>query len=198
MDMYYLTLLCWLFTAPHDSVISKESGNGGNISTMTYGTMCCETDTLRVSQHDTTIFRSVENIVARPCSKPELVESYELIAPKDGVYYLIYNDKQQLVLEGKFSASFIYEGVTYKEGNFYNSKRYTYRKNGDLKAIYIQEDGRNKTAEFYDSKKQLTSIRYFNKESGDTEKIELYKKGELKETRIYSSFSTYRTIKAYQ
>ncbi|WP_120259128.1 hypothetical protein [Sphingobacterium detergens] len=196
MDMYYLTLLCWLFIVPLDDVTSKECGDRGEISTMEYGNIRTETDTLRVSQHDTTIFRRVERIIARPCSKPELVENYELIAPKDGVYYLINNDKQQLVLEGKFSASFTYEGVTYKEGNFYNSKRYTYKKNGDLKAIYIQEEGRNKTAEFYDSKKQLTSRRYFNKKSGDTEKIELYKKGRLKETRVYSGFNTYKTIKA--
>lgn len=196
--MYYLTLLCWLFIAPLDDATSKERGNRGEISTMEYGNMRAGTDTLRVSQHDTTIFKRVEHIMTRPCSKPELVQNYELIAPRDGLYYLIYNDKEQLVLEGKFSASFTYEGVTYKEGNFYDSKRYTYKKNGDLKAIYIQVDGRNKTAEFYGAKKQLTSIRYFNKKSGDTEKIELYKKGRLKETRVYSGFNTYKTIKADQ
>lgn len=58
------------------------------------------------------------------------------------------------------------------------------------------EDGRNHKTEHFDSKKRLKKIRYFKKESSETEKIEIYKKGQLKETRIYTSFSTYHTMKA--
>lgn len=193
--MYYLSLLCWLFIMHDDGVALKKDGQRGHVRIVRHGDSSAETDTLHVSQQDTSIFRRVEHIAARPCSKPELVQRYELIAPKDGVYYFIYNAKEQLVLEGIFSADFTYEGVSYKEGNFYHSKRYMYKKNGNLEAIYIQEDGRNKTAAFYNSKKQVISIRYFDKKSGDTEKNERYKNGRLKETRIYSSFNTYRTMR---
>lgn len=152
------------------------------------------TDTVRVFQNDTAIFRKEELILKHPESKPKITIHYELLNPKDGTYYFIYNDKKQLVKEGKYSAQYRYEGIMY-EGGFYNSKTYFYKKNGTLETIHYQEDGRNLKTEFFNSDQQLTQIKYFNKKSSDTDKIEIYKKGKLKETRIYKGFKNYYTVK---
>lgn len=153
------------------------------------------TDTLRVSQNDTGVFRKEEFMMKHPESNPKPSVRYELISPKDGTYYFIYNDKKQLAEEGKYTSQYKYEGITYDKGGFYNSKTYFYKTNGHLKTIHYQEDGRNLKTEFFDQDKQLTQIRYFNKRSSDTDKVEFYKKGKLKQTRIYTAFNTYYTIK---
>ncbi|MBP2618130.1 hypothetical protein [Chryseobacterium jejuense] len=165
-----------------DAFIFKESSN--------------DTDTLRVYQNDTAVFRKEEMIVKHPETKPKLTIHYELLNPKDGAYYFIYNEKKQLVREGKYTAQYKYEGIMYEQGGFYNSKTYFYKENGNLETIHYQEDGRNLKTEFFDRDQQLTKIRYFNKKSSDTDKIEVYKKGKLKETRIYKGFKAYYTVKA--
>ena len=115
--------------------------------------------------------------------------------PHDGAYYYIYNDKGQLIQEGKYTARYVYEGNTIENGNFYNSKSYYYKDNGNLSSTHYQVDGRNFKTELYNRKRILTEVIYFNKKSGDKEKVEIYKNGKLKETRIYKSFDTYDTVK---
>lgn len=155
-----------------------------------------ETDTLRVSQNDTTVFKQVENINNRPCSNPEITTVYELREPNDGAYYYIYNSTGKLVMEGKYTKEYLYEGVLYEHGNFYNSVSYYYKKNGKLKAVHYQQDGRNLKTEFFDSDKILKEVIYFDKKSSDKIKVEIYDKGQLDETRIYTSFDNYYTVKA--
>lgn len=154
-----------------------------------------EIDTLWVSQNDTVVFKSEEMIQRYPDRKARLAVRYELRNPKDGIYYFIYNDKQQLVQEGKYTAKYIYEGITYA-GNFYNTKRYFYKKNGSLNTVHYQEDGRNLKLEQFAKDGQLTKITYFNKKTGEKEMIEIYKNKKLKECRIYTGFNTYRTVKS--
>ncbi|MDR7210980.1 hypothetical protein [Flavobacterium piscis] len=184
------------------SLINRTRTNGDAInenviiSKIDYKNTQSKTDTLWVSQNDTAFFRKIETMIHRPCSKPKAAVLYELINPKDGVYYLIYNDKKQLITEGMYTAKYTYEGITYERGNFYNSKNYNYKKNGVLETTHYQEDGRNSKTEHFDSKKQLTKIRYIDKKSATTTKIEIYKKGQLKETQMYTSLSTYYTVKA--
>ncbi|MEJ5105748.1 hypothetical protein [Chryseobacterium sp. MYb328] len=155
-----------------------------------------DTDTLWVSQNDSTVFRKEDVMIKYPESHPKLTVHYTLINPKNDAYYFIYNDKQQLIEEGKYTAQYTYEGISYNDGNFYNLKRYSYKKNGNLQTKHYQEDGRNLKTEFFNNDGQLTEIKYFNKKSSDIEKVEIYKKGKLKETRIYKSFNTYDTVKA--
>lgn len=154
------------------------------------------TDTLRVSQNDTTVFRKEEAILHRPCSNPEMVVKYKLIQPKLNAYYFIYNLQQQLVLEGKYTEEYTYEGATEKLGNFYNSKNYTYKTNGKLQSVVYMVDGRHSKTELFDTKEKPKEIIYFDKKSAEKTKIELYKKGKLKETRIFTSFNNYYTVKA--
>lgn len=161
----------------------------------TGASLSTEIDTVRVFQNDSNVFNKVITFVTRPCSKPQLATFYELIEPKDGVYYFIYNEKKQLIKEGKYTASYTYEGRINENGGFYDSKSYNYKKNGKLNFIHYQEEGRNLKTEYFDSKKRIKGIRYLDKKSGDTSKIEIYKKGKLKETRVYKSFSTYYTVK---
>ena len=154
-----------------------------------------DTDTLWVSQNDSTIFKAEEGMQGNPGQMPKLVTHYELKNPKDGAYYYIYNDKGQLIQEGKYTARYVYEGNTIENGNFYNSKSYYYKDNGNLSSTHYQVDGRNFKTELYNRKRTLTEVIYFNKKSGDKEKVEIYKNGKLKETRIYKSFDTYDTVK---
>lgn len=154
------------------------------------------TDTLWVSQNDTLMFEKEKIIITRPCSKPELSTIYNLLAPISNAYYFIYNEKQQLIKEGKYTFEYTYQGATKKTGNFYNSKDYYYNRNGCLNIIHYMVNGRSYKTEHYDRKKRLKEIRYFDKKSSDTEKIEIYKNGILKETRVYTSFYNYVTIKS--
>ncbi|WP_434380998.1 hypothetical protein [Sphingobacterium spiritivorum] len=149
-----------------------------------------ESDTLWVSQHDTTVFRREEVMISRPCSNPELEERFELIKPINEAYYYIYDNNKQLIMEGKYT----YEGTEGKEGNFYNSKSYYYKTNGDVKAIHYREDGRDIKTESFDGNKRLKEIMYRDKKSGNIQKVEIYSNGKLKETRVYKSFDTYNTI----
>lgn len=155
-----------------------------------------EVDTLWVSQNDTTLFRKEDVMIHRPCSNSEMQIRYDLINPKVDSYYFIYNDQKQLVLEGKYTKDYTYEGATEKEGNFYNQKSYRYQSNGKLKGIHFMEDGRNSKFELYDRKKRLKEITYYDKKSSDKTKIEIYDNGQLEETRIYTSFDNYYTVKA--
>ncbi|UNY99843.1 hypothetical protein MQE36_05720 [Zhouia spongiae] len=166
------------------------------ISKVKYKSNSSEIDTLWVSQNDTTAFKREDVIITRPCSNPESAVRYDLINPVDSAYYFIYNDKQQLILEGRYSYVYTYPDAATKTGNFYNSKNYYYRKNGNLDLIHYMKDGRNYKSEHFDRKRRLTKIRYFDLKSSDIKKIEIYKKGLLKETRIYTSFDRYYTVKA--
>lgn len=152
-------------------------------------------DTLWVSQNDSTVFKREEVLTRGHHQTPEFVTKYELKDPKDGVYYLIHNNFGQLITEGRYDTEYTYEGNTTKQGNFYNSKTYYYRKNGKLSTIHYMEDGRNLKTEHYDSKKRLTKIRYIDKKSESTTKIEIYDDGILDETRVYTSFDNYYTVK---
>lgn len=86
--------------------------------------------------------------------------------------------------------------MLYEQGNFYNSVRYYYKKNGKLEAAHYHEDGRNLKTEIFDSEKSLKEVIYLDKKSSDKTKIEIYDKGQLDETRIYASFNNYYTVKA--
>ncbi|MBE8723682.1 hypothetical protein [Flavobacterium hungaricum] len=155
-----------------------------------------EIDTLWVSQNDTSVFRKEEFMAARPCSKPELQTRYELISPKDNAYYFIYDDQGKLFMEGKYTSSYTYEGITTNNGNFYNTKNYSYNDDGVLTTIHYMEDGRNLKTESYDKKKKLEKIRFIDKKTGETTKIEFYDDGLLEKTRYYTSFDQYTTVKA--
>lgn len=152
-------------------------------------------DTLRVSQDDQSVFRYEKALITRPCSKPQFQDRYELIHPQIDTYYFIYNPKKELIFEGKYTAKGHDEKPLYKKVNFYNSKRYYYKKNGQLEMIHYQEDGRNSKTEYFDGKKRLVKIRYIDKKSEETSKIEIYKNNRLAETRTYTSFSQYTTVK---
>lgn len=168
-----------------DTIIYKIHNKTGSL----------DTDTLWVSQNDSVTFKAEEGMQRNPGQKAKWVTRYELRNPMDGAYYFIYNDKHQLILEGKYTASYVYEGMTIENGNFYNSKSYYYKDNGRLNSIHYQVDGRNFKTELFNRKKELTEVIYFNKKSGDKEKEEIYKNGKLKETRIYTGFERYHTVK---
>lgn len=155
-----------------------------------------DTDTLWVSQNDSLTFRSEEGVQRNPGQKAKLVTRYELRTPIDGAYYFIYNDRHQLISEGKYTASYSYEGKTINKGNFYNVKYYWYDEAGPLKAMHYQVDGRSVKTELVNKKGLITEIIYFNKKTGDKEKVEIYNKGKLKETRIYTGFERYYTVPA--
>lgn len=187
-----LSAICTIFIKGNKGIEKEYTV----ISKMDYKSSPNEIDTLWVSQNDISVFKREEEMISRPCSNPELTVRYTLIHPKDGTYYLIYNDKKQLMMEGQYTSEYVYEGKTYKQGDFYNSKKYNYRKNGSLEIINYMEDGRNLKIEYYDNKQRLAKIRYVDKKSEGVTKIEIYKKGQLKETRIYTSFSKYSTVQA--
>jgi hypothetical protein len=192
-------LLCF-FVSIVSCKFTDRKGNAKNentiISKIHYKINSSETDTIWVSQNDTTAFRQIEEMITRPCSNPELVKRYELLKPRNEAYYFIYNNKAQLISEGKYTNEYIYEGQTYKVGNFYNSKDYFYESNGNLDAIHYMVDGRSNKTESFDSKKRLTEVIYFNEKSSNKTKVEIYDDGELEKTHIYTSFDNYYTVKA--
>ena len=151
-------------------------------------------DTLWVSQNDSAVFSQKEVMSGNPGQRPKPVTIYELKVPKDGVYYFIYNNLGKLVLEGRYDSEYTYEGQLYKQGNFYNSKTYKYRDNGKLTSVHYMEDGRNLKTEVYDRKERLKEIRYIDKKSETTTKVEIYENGEVKKTRVYTSFDNYYTV----
>lgn len=69
------------------------------------------TDTLRVSQSDTTVFEKKifpARLHYSPIPFANLFESrfrtsYELINPQNGAYYFIYDNKKQLIKEGLYT-----------------------------------------------------------------------------------------------
>lgn len=144
-----------------------------------------EIDTLRVYQNDSLVFKKMDLPVVRPCSKPRIETSYKLIHPKNNTYYFIYNDKAQLIKEGVYTSKHIYQGVEYG-GNFYNSKYYSYNRNGSY-TIHYQEDGRNSKTEYYNRKNEILKTIYFDKKSQTPTKIEYYKKGKVKETEVFNT-----------
>src|SRR5690606_26685264 len=108
-----------------------------------------QSDTLWVSQDDTTVFHREVGRIHRPCSRPEVVVEYELIHPRDSAYYLIYNDKGLLIMEGRYRAKYISGDIVYDQGNFYTYKSYHYKRNGLLESIHYMEDGRNLKIEHF-------------------------------------------------
>lgn len=152
-------------------------------------------DTLWVLQNDTSFFNKISEFVTRPCSKPEFVVWYELKAPKDGAYYLIYNAEKKLIQEGKYTSEYTYDDYISTQGGFYNLKRYYYKKNGNVTSMHYMEDGRNIKTEYVDRKKRVTKIRYIDKKSEETTKIEIYRRGQLKKTHMYTGFNNYYTLK---
>lgn len=151
-------------------------------------------DTLWVSQNDSAVFIQKEVMSGNPGQRPKPITIYELKAPKDGVYYYIYDNEGKLFLEGRYDSEYTYEGQLYKQGNFYNSKTYRYRDNGKLTSVHYMEDGRNLKTEVYDRKERLKEIRYIDKKSETTTKVEIYENGEVKKTRVYTSFDNYYTV----
>ncbi len=176
-------LSCTYHTAENNkkTIISKIKHKSNN----------SESDTLWVSQNDTSVFQRLDEFIHRPCSNAELLVRYQLKNPQDGAYYFIYNDRGLLEMEGKYTQ---HTSDRIKSGDFYNSKTYFYNKNGDLGFILFKEDGRSSKVEYY-SKKELTKIEYTDKKTGETSKVEIYKNGHLKETRIYTSFDRYYVVK---
>lgn len=155
-----------------------------------------ESDTLWVSQNDSSMFRKEEVLMRAPDRSPRSETVYQLISPKNNAYYFIYDAYGQLQTEGKYLSQFIDEnGINYG-GNFYDSKSYSYRKNGSVISMNQQIDGRNYKTEIYNRKEKLEEVIYYEKKSGDRQKVEIYDDGKLKETRIYRSFENYDVIKA--
>lgn len=114
-----------------------------------------KTDTLKVYQNDTSLFYS-KLIPTRPCSKPRAEFSYELKNPKENTYYLIFNQKGQLVEEGFYTSKHIIDGTN---GGFYNSKYYYYKNNGKLSRVYHEVDGKTLKVEYYKNGK-LKEIKH--------------------------------------
>ncbi|WP_163410813.1 hypothetical protein [Flavobacterium ajazii] len=189
--LFFSAISCNFTTEKHSS--EKENSI---ISKIKYKKNTSGTDTLWVSQNDISVFRQEEVMISRPCSNPELQMRYELINPRNEAYYFIYNNKKQLVTEGKYTNEYTYEGQTYKRGDFYNVKSYYYKSNGNLKSIHYMKDGRNHKTELFDNKKRLTEIMFYDQKTGDRTKVEIYDKGQLEETHIYTSFDDYYTVKA--
>lgn len=164
-----------------------------------------KTDTLHVFQNDEKVFEKkvfltrlhYSPIPFANANQSKFQINYVLINPQIGAYYFIYNDKKQLVTEGLYALrASENQGKINENGAFYDSKTYRYKKNGSLISIHYQLAGRNFKTAYYDRKKRLKKITYYNLKSSDTEKIEIYQKGKLKETRIYTSFKNYYKVKA--
>lgn len=153
-------------------------------------------DTLKVYHSDTSQFLELPRFAHYPCSRPKVNMYYELINPKENTYYFVYNTKNQLSLEGKYTFRDSTAGIHSNNGGFYNARRYYYKKNGVLESMYSQDEGRNSKTEFYDKRKRITKINYYDKKSGDLSIVEIYRKGILKETRTYIGFRNYTTVKA--
>ena len=197
VQMKLFLFISFLMTAVFSCNDNKKAQTGNVIISKIYhkkGTT--DTDTLWVSQNDSTVFKREEFLTQRPCQNAEYTIRYDLINPQKDAYYYIYNENQQLVLEGKYETDFIFEGKATGEGDFYNSKNYEYEDNGDLVAISYMQDGRHTKTETFDSNGKIEKIFYKNKKSGDTEKIAFYKNGKLRKTRIYTAFDVYYTVEA--
>lgn len=187
-------LILFFFSMFAMSCHSKEPQNI-IISKIHYKPNSKTIDTLWISQNDSTVFKREEVLTRNYHQTPKFETRYELKDPKNGVYYFIHNNIGPLVMEGRYDSEFTYEGHINKHGNFYNSKTYSYKKNGDLETIHYMEDGRNLKTEHYDRKKRLSKIRYIDKKSESTTKIEIYDHGILDKTRVYTSFDNYYTVK---
>lgn len=153
-------------------------------------------DTLEVYHSDTSQFLELPRFAHYPCSKPKVNMYYELIDPNENTYYYIYNTKNQLSLEGKYTFRDSTAGIHSKNGGFYNSRRYYYKKSGVLESMHSQDEGRNSKTEFYDKRKRITKIKYYNRKSGDLSTVEIYRKAKLKETRTYNGYRNYTIVKA--
>ena len=123
MRILFFTFLLVVITGCNDCYNNGHAQKEGTIINKSHHkTGLQDTDTLWVSQNDTLVFK-VEEVVQRyPDQSPKLVMHYELRNPIDNAYYFIYNDAQQLIKEGKYTARYVYEGKIIEQGNFYNSK----------------------------------------------------------------------------
>lgn len=106
-----------------------------------------EVDTLRVYQNDESQFQKELNWIHRPCQKPRFEERHVLINPKDSTYYFIYDEKNNLVEEGLYTAAYMIDGQVYS--GFLNAKYYTYRSFRRLSHVRYVKDGRNVKTEAY-------------------------------------------------
>lgn len=185
---FYFNCTC----VPESNILKTENSI---IYQVKYKSNLNELDTFWVSENDTNVFKKEEMYITRPCSNPEFTIRYNMIAPINNAYYYIYNEKQQLSTEGVSTYGYLYEGVLEKFLEFHNQKYYYYGRCGCVNTIHYMLDGRNHKTESFDKKNRLSQIRYLDKKSGDVDRIEIYKKGELKETHVYTSFKNYDVIK---
>ncbi|AUP77463.1 hypothetical protein C1H87_01490 [Flavivirga eckloniae] len=144
-----------------------------------------EIDTLRVYQNDTLVFKKA--LVLNHRDKSEHIISYDLINPIDKTYYVIYNDKKQLVKEGMYTSNYTYESIQYG-GGFYNVKYYYYNNQGKLRAIAYLEDGRHLKTEHYKGQNELQKIRYIDKKTELPVKMEFYKNNKLKRIKVLTNY----------
>lgn len=133
-------------------------------------------DTLHVFQNDTSVFKST--MFRFPCSKEWLFQ-YDLINPIESTCYFIYDANQRLVKEGKY----ICLDTIVENCGFYDSKNYSYRRSGSLDKVIYMDDGRQHKTAFFDRKGRLIKVQYYDKKSSNIDKIEIYKKGQLKKTQ---------------
>jgi len=194
MKIIYLNLL-FFFVIISCNGTEKKYQQAVVVQKIKYKKNTTNNDTLWVSQNDTTYFRKEKVIRSRPCSYAKLETQYELIKPLNNAYYFIYNDKKQLIFEGKYSSEYTDEGQTNKNGYFYNSKTYQYKSNGNLESIHYMVNGRSSKTELFDRKKRVSEITYYDKKTSDKAKVEIYDEGKLDETHIYTSFNNYYTVK---
>lgn len=146
---------------------------------------CQNIDTLDVRQNDTCVFKKINFISTRPCRNPEFTTRYDLKKPLDNTYYIIRNDKNQIIKKGTYKKENIIGDTT--SSGFYDLK-YFYYKNNKLITIYYTEEGRHSKTEFYDGRDMLESISYFNKKTTEGEKVEFYKNNKLVETKYYTHY----------
>src|SRR5690606_40737464 len=105
-------------------------------------------------------FHSNFFVFQQPCSrKVEFVCTYELKAPVDSNYYLIYNSQNQLVQEGRYSYPYNHDSLLV--GGLFTTSYYSYDKKGRLETIFYQKDGRNQMVKHY-KRGKLKEVKEFN------------------------------------
>lgn len=154
-------------------------------------------DTLRIKETDSLLFNKEirpPNFCGLPLfsKKPKAEAFYTLKNPKANTYYYIYNAKNQLIKEGKYTENCVFNGQTTKD--FCNNKTYYYAKNGQLIGINYIQNGRIFKFETY-HKQQLTHVTFYDKNTGEITKIEEYENGKLQETLVYNK-NGYNSIKS--
>ncbi|WP_300675305.1 hypothetical protein [Soonwooa sp.] len=192
--------ICYLFLGSMFFLAVSCDGNSSKktviISKIKLKTNDKECDTLWVSQNDPKVFEKDTVLAGGPGQLPKERIDYVMIAPKTDAYYYIYNEYGQLDMEGKREMRYANGNYIYPTPYFYNSKSYSYRNNGRVRSMHEIRDGRSYKTEIYDRKGKIDEIIYFDKKSGNKQKVEIYDDGKLEETRVYKSFDNYDVIKA--